>query len=62
MATTIAQLLFPQKDNRRADMSYEDYVEVVRRKYQKEVLTPLRALAGLPEVTQAGVWRDEGVG
>jgi len=50
IASTIAQLLFPHQSHRRPDMSYEDYVEVARRKYQKEVLTPLRAAAGLPEV------------
>jgi hypothetical protein len=43
LATTIAELLYPEAEYRKSDEMYTDYVTRIRRLYRKEYLTPLRA-------------------
>ena len=54
LATTIAAMLFPEADWRRAGESDARFADRTRGMLQKQYLTPLRAAAMLPEVS-AGV-------
>ena len=50
LATTIAAMLFPEAQWRRAGESDAQYADRTRAMLQKQYLTPLRAAAMLPEV------------
>ncbi|RKP06725.1 hypothetical protein THASP1DRAFT_18085 [Thamnocephalis sphaerospora] len=59
LATTIAELLYPEATYRMADESYIAYVMRVRLLYQRDYLTPLRAKIPVTEsLMSRGTWSD----
>eukprot|EP01036_Dinobryon_divergens_P029702 gene29702-38833_t len=60
IASTIAELLFPRdtitfdasigEDGEAKEVTYKDYIDVARMKYQTQVLSPLRRASAVPEV------------
>ncbi|RKP26082.1 hypothetical protein SYNPS1DRAFT_14704 [Syncephalis pseudoplumigaleata] len=57
LATTIAQLLYPEAEHRKQDETMEAYVMRVRIQYQRDYLTPLRARIHVIETLMShGQW------
>lgn len=57
IASTIAQILYPKNRYRQEGQTYESYACMVRDKYRKEYLVPLRSYLDLAEVKMsAGQW------
>ncbi len=51
IATSIAELLYPEAEHRTDGMPYTDYAELARRCFQKEYTTVLRKAAPVTEVS-----------